>query len=180
MVFRIHGDVYLKELLRKGVVWRVGTGSNINISSDPWIPRGSTRRFITQKGRNVIDKVSDLIDPFANSWDKELVKQTFVPEDADIILQIPIQEHTDDFIACHYDKKGMLSVKSAYRVVVDSIESPSGLTSTSSADEGNGDFNWPWSLPFPNKVLHFLWQPATTKKTSTPSYANRHSPPSLF
>jgi hypothetical protein len=37
MVFRIHGEVYLKELLRKVVVWRVGTGSNINISSDPWI-----------------------------------------------------------------------------------------------------------------------------------------------
>jgi hypothetical protein len=76
----------------------------------------------------------------------------------------------------------MLSVKSAYRVVVDSTESPSGLTSTSNADEGTGNFNWPklWSLPLPNKVLHFLWQPATTNKTSTPSYASRHSPPSLF
>jgi hypothetical protein len=76
MVFRIHGEVYLKELLRKGVVWRVGTGSNINISSDPWMPRGSTRRVITQKCINVIDKVSDLIDPFANSCDKELLPPT--------------------------------------------------------------------------------------------------------
>ena len=93
------------DLLKKGIIWRVGSGSNINIWSDPWIPRGSTRRVITQRGGNVVTKVNDLIDPTTNNWDEDLVRQTFLPEDANIILQIPIHTHEDDFIAWHYDKK---------------------------------------------------------------------------
>lgn len=123
------------QLLKKGIIWRVGTGSNINIWSDPWIPRGSTRKIITQKGRNLINKVNDLIDPATNSWDEGLVKQTFLPEDAEVILKIPIQEHMEDFIAWHFDKK----------------------------DVYVGGFNWRklWTLPLPNKVLHFLWRLST-------------------
>ena len=92
-------------LLKKGIIWRVGSGNNINIWSDPWIPRGSTRRVITQRGRNAITKVNELIDPTTNNWDEDLVRQTFLPEDAKIILQLPIHEHNDDIIAWHFDKK---------------------------------------------------------------------------
>lgn len=153
------------QLLKKGIIWRVGTSSNINIWSDPWIPRGSTRKVITQRGRNLINKVNDLIDPATNSWDEGLVKQILLPEDAEIILKIPIQENMQDFIAWHFDKKGIFSVKSAYRVAADSTarESPAGLTSSSSADVDVGGFNWHklWTLPLPSKVLHFLWRLST-------------------
>lgn len=94
-------------LLKKGIIWRVGSGNNINIWSDPWIPRGSTRRVITQMGRNAITKVNELIDPTTNNWDEDLVRQTFLPEDAKIILQLSIHEHNDDIIAWHFDKKKM-------------------------------------------------------------------------
>jgi hypothetical protein len=93
-----------------------------------------------------------------------LVQQTFAPEDAELILQIPIYEHTGDFIAWHYYKKGIFSVKSAYRVAVDkkARESSSGLTSSSYAEEGRMSCTWKkiWRLPLPNKVLHFLWRVA--------------------
>ena len=62
------------ELLKKGIIWRVGSGKDIDIWSDPWIPRGSTRKVITQKGNNLITKVSELINPITNKWDEELVK----------------------------------------------------------------------------------------------------------
>ena len=62
-------------------------------------------------------------------------------------------------------KKGIFSVKSAYRVAVDTTarESISGLTSSSSADEEGGGLNWQklWLLPLPNKVLQFLWRLST-------------------
>lgn len=40
----------------------------------------------------------------------------FLPEDAPTIISIPIREQNHDFIAWHFDHKGMLSVKSAYKV----------------------------------------------------------------
>ena len=74
-------------------------GNNIDIWSDPWIPRGTTRRVVTQRGKNTIIQVKDLLDPSTNNWDGDLVRQTILPEDAKIILQIPIHEHNDAFIA---------------------------------------------------------------------------------
>ena len=93
------------------------------------------------------------------------MKDIFCAEDAQRILQIPLRDGVDDFIAWHYDKRGAFSVKSAYKVAVDSAgrESLSGLTSTSIAEGENSSFNWKklWALPLPNKVLHFLWRIAT-------------------
>ena len=83
------------QLLKKGIIWRVGNGENIRVWEDPWIPRGSTRRISSPKGRNLIGRVSELINPITNQWDADLIKQTFWPEDANIILQIPIQEQTE-------------------------------------------------------------------------------------
>jgi hypothetical protein len=76
------------DLLRDGIFWRIG-GNSVNIWSDPWLPRGSTRRPITPKGRSLLTKVSDLIDPVSGTWDEQLVMDTFWPEDAQIILAIP-------------------------------------------------------------------------------------------
>nr|XP_051187946.1 uncharacterized protein LOC127301723 [Lolium perenne] len=84
------------QLLKEGIIWRVGDGDTINIWTDPWIPRGSTRKLISQKGRHQVYKVSELINPTTNTWDTDLVQQTFAPEDAELILQIPIYEHTEE------------------------------------------------------------------------------------
>ena len=99
--------------MKKGIIWRVGSGEHINIWSDPWIPRNNTRKVIIHKGNNVITKVNELINPMTTSWDEDLVKQTFIPEDARIIIQIPIQEHIDDFIAWLFDNRVIFSVKSS-------------------------------------------------------------------
>nr|XP_045088296.1 uncharacterized protein LOC123496932 [Aegilops tauschii subsp. strangulata] len=93
------------QLLKRGIIWRVGNGKSIKVWTDPWIPRDGTRTVISQKGHNLITKVSELIDPATSSWDANLVRQTFLPEGANMILQIPIHEDIDDFIAWHYDKK---------------------------------------------------------------------------
>jgi hypothetical protein len=85
--------------------------------------------------------VNKLIDLVTNKWKEDLVERVFTSEDAKIITQIPIQEHIQDFMAWHYDKRGIFSIKSAYRVAVDSAarESISGLTSSSSAGEEHGN-----------------------------------------
>jgi hypothetical protein len=59
--------------------------------------------------------VSELIDPERSIWRTELVRQTFTQEDAADILSIPICQDADDFVAWHFDTKGIFPVKSAYR-----------------------------------------------------------------
>jgi len=51
------------QALNKGLIWRVGDGTQINIWLDPWIPDGITRRPITPRGQTVLTKVSELINP---------------------------------------------------------------------------------------------------------------------
>jgi hypothetical protein len=113
--------VHAVDVLKEGIIWRVGNGQGIDIWEDPWLPREVTRRPITPKGRTLLRKVADLIDPVSDKWDDQLLNQTFWEEDVKIIKSIPIHVEMGDMIAWHFDKKGRFSVKSAYRVHRDAI-----------------------------------------------------------
>jgi hypothetical protein len=45
------------QLLKEGLIWRVGDGTHINIWRDPWLPRGSIRTPSSRQGNNLITKV---------------------------------------------------------------------------------------------------------------------------
>ena len=102
------------------MIWRVGLGNTSRIWDDPWLPRGLTQRQYTPMGPNLLTFVNDLIDPVTGQWDKELIEQTFWSEDALAILSIPTPDGMDDTFAWYYDRKGMFSVRSAYRLYCDS------------------------------------------------------------
>jgi len=50
------------ELLKEGLIWRIGDGSEVDIWEDPWIPRGETRRVITSRNGSILRMVDDLLD----------------------------------------------------------------------------------------------------------------------
>lgn len=91
------------QLLKKGIIWRVGDGLNINIWDDPWLPRKNSRYVETRRNDMVLTKVNELIDPISGQWNETLVDGIFCPEDAQCIKCIPICGNTEDFIAWHYD-----------------------------------------------------------------------------
>ena len=66
----------------------------------------------------MLEYVSDLISPITGIWDEQLVRDTFYPDDARYILQIPLQEGVSDFIVWQFDRKGQHSAKSAYKLHV--------------------------------------------------------------
>ena len=84
------------ELLKQGIIWRIGSGESVDVWEDPWIPRGTTRKPSTQNGLDESMKVSDLMDQETGQWDEDLVRFVFNPEDAKDILSIPIRADTED------------------------------------------------------------------------------------
>lgn len=71
---------------------------------------------------NPPQRVSELIDP-GRSWDRQLVGDFFIPMDSDIIFSIPLcTSEQEDFWAWHYEKSGIFSVRSAYRMLVHNRE----------------------------------------------------------
>jgi hypothetical protein len=60
-----YGKVYWLDwiVLKKGYIWRIGDGTQINIWEDSWIPSSHNLKIMTPKGTNILQNVSDLINP---------------------------------------------------------------------------------------------------------------------
>lgn len=148
-------------IVKEGMIWRVGSGENIKIWEDPWVPANLSRKPNTAQGAHLLTRVAELIDPVTNSWDLDLVNQTFSAADAANILKIPLCEQQEDFIAWHFDSKGHFSVKSAYKIQLSLTQQQTN----SEMVEGSTRTNWRkktwhsiWKLNCPPKVQHFLWR----------------------
>lgn len=107
------------EALQKGLIWRVGDGTQIRIWEDPWVQNAVTRRPITPRGQTLLTRVEELLDPVTGTWDELMVREVFWEEDVPQILATKTNPGHDDRIAWHFDRKGVFSVKSAYHVLDD-------------------------------------------------------------
>ncbi|KAE8793690.1 Threonine dehydratase [Hordeum vulgare] len=128
-------------------------------------PHHSDHRVITPRGGNILEWVCDLIDPATGSWDERLIRDTFWAEDARYILQIPLREGVQDFIAWQFDSKGRHSVKSAYKLHVQLLtQQRNGGQGQSINTAGNldstADDSWKrlWKLPCPKNIQMFAWR----------------------
>ena len=72
-----------------------------------------TKRFIAPDQSFRLD-----YDPSTGEWDEQLVTYTFWPEDASVVLTIPVDVDMVDWPAWHFDSMGKFSVKSAYKLAV--------------------------------------------------------------
>ena len=106
------------ELLKDGIIWRIGDGENIRIWDDPWLNREGSRQPITPRRQCLLTRVHELINPITGEWDELLIRDTFWEMDAKVILTMPIRPEFEDFPAWYYDKKGLFSVRSAYKIYV--------------------------------------------------------------
>jgi hypothetical protein len=144
------------ELLKEGIVWRIGDGTNVNIWTDPWLARDDAQKPITPRGQCIFTKVSELIDPTTGQWDVQLVTENFWKMDADVILATPIREDFEDFFAWHYESKGIFTVKSAYKLYVQRRDGPQ---QSSPGDPANM-LQWEkiWKTSTTPKIKQFIWR----------------------
>ncbi|XP_020158424.1 uncharacterized mitochondrial protein AtMg00310-like [Aegilops tauschii subsp. strangulata] len=123
------------ELLKNGIVWRVGGGHNIRIWRDRWLPTEPSRQPITQQGTCRLRRVAELLDESGN-WRMDLLRRHFLPPDVNSISSIRTSPRvTDDILTWAPEKNGIFTVRSAYRLAMDERERPLA-TSTSRAPDG--------------------------------------------
>ena len=101
-----------------------------------------------------------MIRPIQRDWDEALVRAIFFNHEAEQVLRIciPIREMNDE-IAWFYDKNGMFTVRSAYRVgVLNSVQTQNAGGTSSSRQGGRPCWDELWSSPMPQKIKIFAWR----------------------
>ncbi|XP_073137676.1 uncharacterized protein [Henckelia pumila] len=134
-----------QHIVRQGVRWRIGTGYNVKIWGDPWLPDSDNPFVITDCLSDISHvKVSALINPSNGCWDADLIKALFVERDQHLILSISLSHHpTKDKWIWMYEKNGVFSVKSGYKAQLHSRDSSPFVEIT--------NWNLLWKLRIPAK-----------------------------
>ena len=145
-----------RQILQKGSRWRIGNGDRVQIFKDNCIPRPATFKPIFLSNLNKDARVAAMID-VGNNWEEGLIRQSFMKEDAEAIIKIPLpKENKEDEVLWHFDKKGQYSVKSGYQIAlqIKYLDTPSYY--------GDAFKYWKdlWTLNIPEKIKIFLWRVA--------------------
>jgi hypothetical protein len=149
------------ELLKKGLIWRVGNGQSIRVWRDQWIPRPHSFRPISKQRRCRIRRVSGLLTP-EGSWDMQTLRRYFLQVDIDEIVKLrPSPRLHDDILAWAPENSGVFSVRSAYWLAWEFTYRRSFGAASRAPDGTRAIWKAVWRCPAPPKVRTFAWRVAT-------------------
>ena len=152
-----------EEVLVQGLIRRIGTGETTEIWNMNWLPREGSLRPIRYSAAMAPQLVSELIDSTTATWDMQMLESFFTLADVESIINIPLSTRRQaDFWACHHEKKGAFSVRSAYRMlVINKHHATSYIENIASrSDTKAEEKEWLaiWNLDVPSKIRVFLWR----------------------
>ncbi|KAK6132484.1 hypothetical protein DH2020_033784 [Rehmannia glutinosa] len=166
-----------RRILFVGCRKQIFSGRTTSIWGDRWIPKPPTfTPSLTHSNFPRDALVSSLI--IGNSdchWDTDLVRNIFTPDDAKLILSLPLcaGNHNDRWV-WHFTKNGKYSVKSAYHTIIANPNSfPEATPLTSSSSGPDPVWKILWKLKVPSRVLHFAWRLLTDTLPSPQNLARR-------
>ncbi|KAL6227352.1 hypothetical protein ACLB2K_001311 [Fragaria x ananassa] len=148
------------ELLSKGIRYQIGSGRDVSVWQDPWIPRPYTFRPYSGMMEGLEElKVADLIDPDNREWMRDWLEELFFADEVELIMRIPLSlRNREDKLVWHFDRHGLYSVRSGYHVARRlRLEQIGG---TSSVLNSNSSSLWQkiWKVKVLPKVKHFIWR----------------------
>ncbi|KAH9656896.1 putative reverse transcriptase/RNA-dependent DNA polymerase [Citrus sinensis] len=145
-----------RQVIHKGIRWRIGNGQQVQIYKGNWIPKPTSFKPVSPPSLPSDTRVAELIKE-DNQWNEDMICQHFLREDAEIILRIPIPSTPmADQILWHYDKKGIYTVKSGYQVAL-RINFPD---TPSCSEQPANQWSIIWSMSLPEKIKIFIWRAA--------------------
>ena len=102
-----------RELIREGLIWQVGDGRTIEVSTHKWLSHKPM--FIGEPRPNLM--VSELIDENSRQWNREKLFDLFAYRTWMEIMVIPLARGAcRDKLIWKENKGKVFSVKSAYQV----------------------------------------------------------------
>ena len=131
----------------------------IHIWDDKWLPTLSTYKVISHhQNFNDYPMVSSLIDDDSKCWKVDLVRELFLPFEAETILNIPLSFSLPGDKIIWWETKGVsFFVKSAYHIAVNIVDSQAV------GESSLGDVRTPlwrklWHLNLLAKIRIFAWR----------------------
>lgn len=148
---------FIRDLLKQGMRVLIGNGKETSIWSDPWLVTNPPRAPRCIDGINPgIIYVNELMNDDGTGWDMNVIRQTVVEEDINLISSIRLRSnHNPDLIGWHYNDSGIYSVKSGYWLASHlpqhhiAIQPPPGSPAIKSVI---------WKMKISPKLQHFLWR----------------------
>jgi hypothetical protein len=146
-------------LLAKGLVWRVGDGTKVDIWQSDWIPREGAVRPLGHKCLTDKTTVPELLCDQSSRWDEEKLQEIFHDFDVRDIKKVHVGgAGCDDYHAWNWTKNGLFSIKSAYHLCMKLKKATSGGVGSSSSVEAHKGWLSLWSAPVPGKVTIHVWR----------------------
>lgn len=144
-----------RELLRKGLRWRISNGRRVRVFHDPWVPNMEGFMVAGRSGSMRELSVSDLITD-VGGWKEGVLNELFNEDERVAILNIPlVASQAQDIMVWHYNRNGRYYVKSGYWLAMkEKCQEIGGVV-----DHVPVDMNyWKhlWKLKVPPSLLHFL------------------------
>ena len=147
-----------KELLKQGLVKKIGNGAETNVWRDNWLldsePRPPSYRPDAPVDLTLL--VSDLINPHLGGWDVRRVRQVIAVEDVDRVLKTKIELSKEDSLRWGFSNNGVYNSKSGYKLLQDLQEQRAPASSRLPPIEKQ---LWSklWKVKAPPMLKHFLW-----------------------
>ncbi|KAL9858668.1 putative ribonuclease H domain, reverse transcriptase zinc-binding domain-containing protein [Arabidopsis thaliana] len=150
----LHG----RELLKKGLLKRVGNGNSIRVWMDPWIEDVAVRMpWIMNPIINIELRVKDLIDYRNRDCDIHKLEEHFFTGDILKIRKKKPLVSQEDFLIWRHNKSGDFSVKSAYWLACQ-IQNSEVRRDASNFPSINTLKDQAWKLQTDPKIKVFLWK----------------------
>ncbi|XP_072062287.1 uncharacterized protein [Arachis hypogaea] len=120
-----------RKVIEKGFLWKIGSGANVRIFHDPWLPPplpfNVPQAAVTIPPNLQVYYVSALLNP-DRSWNRNLIESIFPVDICNKIFSIKPTEEEDKVNWC-WTKSGIYEVESGYKVAYGFFHSPTSLMS---------------------------------------------------
>ena len=110
--------LWSKDLIDKGLTWRIGSGESVRIYQDAWLsrPEGRISSPASHLAPNSI--VDSLINAAMGWWNISLIDLCFYPPEAQLIKSLALcSTPLPDTLIWKSEKLGSYSVKSGYKIL---------------------------------------------------------------